>query len=447
MNQSERRGTQLSPPRVLALAFLAAIGVGALLLSAPWAQAEGARAPFLTALFTATSAVCVTGLVVVDTGTYWSAAGQTVILALIQIGGIGVMTVSTMVGLAAGRRVGLRERLILREQLGGVPMAGATHLARSVVALTLGFQALGFLLMSARLATHYPLGRAGYLGLFHSISAFNNAGFDLFTVSLEGFRADLFMNLVTTGLILTGGLGFIVLMDFYSWIKWRSPLTVHTRIVLTVSLGLLLLGMIAVLAAEQSNPATLAGRPLGERLLASWFHSVTPRTAGFNTLPTGDLAPSTQFVTVALMFIGGSPGSTAGGVKTTAFAVLILALASGLTGRQDLESHNRRLSWQVVNRALAIVLLAGLWIFVTTLLLLVTEGADFLMTLFEVVSAFATVGLSMGLTGHLSPVGQTAIIVTMFLGRVGPLTLAAAIAFRQRRQTNIRKPIDKVILG
>ena len=417
------------------------------MLSMPWASASGQAASPLTALFTATSAVCVTGLVVVDTGTYWSVAGQTVILFLIQIGGLGIMTVSTLVGLAAGRRIGLRERLTLREQLGGIPLEGATHLIRYVVVMTLGFQFLGLLIMSARLWGDHPLGKASYLGLFHSISAFNNAGFDLFTTSLEGFRADPTMNAITTLLIIAGGLGFLVLVDLYSWIRWRSPLNLHSRVVLAVSGALLVLGMSVVLIGEHSNPATLAGRPLGERLMASWFHSVTPRTAGFNTLPTGDLNSVTQFFTMALMFVGGSPGSTAGGVKTTAFLVLILALMAGITGRKDLESFHRRLSWQVVNRALAIVLLAGFLVFSVTLLLLATERADFLTTFFEAVSAFGTVGLSMGLTPDLSAAGRLIVIVTMFVGRVGPLTMAAAIALRQRKQADIRKPEDKVILG
>ncbi len=447
MNEQVIKRSTISPPRVLALTFAVAILVGGVLLTMPWASASGETTSFLDALFTATSAVCVTGLVVRDTGTYWSPAGQMVILLLIQLGGLGIMTVSALVVVITGRRVGLQERLALREQYGGVSLTGVMVLVRYVVAIALGFQIVGALVLAATWARNLPPTRAIYLGLFHSISAFNNAGFDLFTTSLESFSGDILTNVFVTLLIIAGGLGFTVLLDIYGFIRLRSALSLHSRIVLVVSAALLAAGMMVVYVGESTNPATLGGRPPVERVLGSWFHSVTPRTAGFNTLPTPELRPVTQFFTIGLMFIGGSPGSTAGGVKTAAFAVLVLAMFTGLAGRKDLEVHHRRLNWKVVNRALSIVLIGGALVFLVTLLLLFTEGADFLTTLFEATSAFGTVGLSMGLTGDLSVPGRVIVMITMFAGRLGPLTLATAIAFRQRQTSGVRKPEDRIVLG
>lgn len=434
------------PPRALVAGFAAVILTGALLLTLPVSSASGQSTHFLTALFTATSAVCVTGLVVVDTGTYWSNFGQAVILGLIQVGGLGFMTMAVLFWLLLGRRVTFRERLLIQESLNVIDLSGLIRLAKQVIILTFSIQAIIAALLMLRWIPVLGLGKGIWFGFFHAISAFNNAGFDLFGEfrSLTQYVSDPVVNIAITAAIILGGIGFTVMADLLHYRKMKR-LSLHTRLTLIVTAILLLVGMAVIFLLEFNN--ALAPLNMGGKLWASWFQSVTPRTAGYNTLDMTVLRPTTLFFMIILMFIGASPGSTGGGIKTTTFGMLGLAVISLAKGKEDAELNGRRIPKDQVYRGLGIVLIAISWIVFATLLMGVTETGNFITILFEVVSAYGTVGLSAGLTPKLSSIGQSVIIFTMFLGRLGPLTIAFALAIRQRRKQYIRYPEERVIIG
>ncbi|MCL6450491.1 MAG: TrkH family potassium uptake protein [Acetobacteraceae bacterium] len=440
------RGLRLSPAQALVLGFLAVIAAGTLLLCLPVATASRRATPVVDALFTATSATCVTGLVVRDTATYWSPFGQAVIALLIQVGGLGIMTMSTLIALVLGKRITLRERLLIQEAGGYITLSGLVRMVKHVLLFTAVLEGAGALALTLRLAFDYPFPRALALGVFHAVSAFNNAGFDLFSTSLVGFVDDFPVILIMAGLIIAGGLGFAVMSEIAAW-RRGVRLSLHSRLALAVTAALILGGWIAVFLLELGNPETLAPLSPQGKALASFFHAVTPRTAGFNSVPTGRLRPATQLLTVMLMFIGGSPNSTAGGIKTTTFATVVLAVWAIVRGRPGVEVFERRIPAELVSRALAVTLIAVALVVGMTGVLLITEGQEPLATLFEVTSAFGTVGLSTGMTPSLTTAGRLLIVATMFAGRVGPLTLALAIAHRQRRGGVLRHPEEKIMVG
>jgi len=440
------RRTVPNPARLLAISFAAAITTGTLLLSLPAATADGRGLSPIDALFEATSATCVTGLTVVSTAHDLSLFGQLVVLTLIQIGALGIMTVSTMFAYAAGRRVSLSGTLTLGEELGQPRLAGVIVLARNVAMLTFVIELAGALVLTALFSRHYPLGRAAYLGVFHAISAFGNAGFDLFGDSLAGFATDVPVNLVMMTLIVLGGLGFYVITELVAW-RRTTRLSLHTRIVLKASGILILAGTVLVLLFEWSNPETLGALPSGGRLLAALFQAVTPRTAGFNTVPTGALASSTLLILMVLMFIGASPGSTGGGIKTTTFVAVLATVRSVFRRRDDVEIEERRLPPEVPAKALAITLLALAVVLTAAVILLAAEDAPLRDVLFETVSAFGTVGLSTGLTSELSPVGRILISALMYTGRVGPLTLVVALSRKRTVSKDWHLPEARIIVG
>ncbi len=447
LNSAKKPMPPLKPAKVLVVGFLSVIAVGTLLLLLPVATAEGNETSSLTALFTATSAVCVTGLIVVDTGTHWSTFGQIVILFLIQIGGLGIMTMSTTAALVIGRKITFRQRLLIRESMGHVTLEGMVRLVRLIVIVTLAFEALGALILTLRWSQDYSLGRAAYLGIFHSVSAFNNAGFDLFTVSLTPYVGDLATNLTVIILIVSGGIGFVVIGEAYRALFLGGRMALHSKIVLVVSAALLLFGAVFILVTESTNSDTLGHLSWPARIMGSTFTSVTPRTAGFNTIPTGSLRYSSLFVIMIFMFIGGSSGSTAGGVKTTTVYTLLATVASTIRGSRDVISLRRRLDQGIIRASLTIIMLSVLFVCVTTLILLSSEGGPFVDCLFEAFSAFGTVGLSTGITSHLSTVGRLAIIVTMFTGRLGPLTITMALADEKPRRPGYRHPREDIMIG
>ena len=435
----------LSPPQVLVLGFAGVILAGALLLMLPVSTASGRGTDFLTALFTATSAVCVTGLVVVDTGTYWSTFGQVVILLLIQVGGLGFMSMATFFFVIMGRRIGLKERLLIQESLNQLRVAGVVRLVRAVLIFTVLTEGTFALILALRFSLDYGWPKSLWLGLFHSVSAFNNAGFDLMGGfrSLTGYASDPVVNLSITTLIILGGLGFATVMELYRYPRTRR-LSLHTRLVLRVT-GLLILGGSFLFGLLEWGHI-LRDLPLHGKILASYFQSVTPRTAGYNTVDIGQLYPPTQFLIIILMFIGASPGSTGGGIKTTTFGLMSVTIFSLSKGKEDVELFRRRIPpWQVY-KALSVTLLSIGLVTLVTMILSITEGGNFLAALFETTSAFGTVGLTMGITPALTPVGRVAIILTMFAGRLGPLTLAYAFAQR-RRKTMVRYPEEKIMVG
>jgi trk system potassium uptake protein TrkH len=438
------RRLELNPAQTIVLGFALTVLAGVVLLTLPVSTVDGKGAPFLTALFTAMSATCVTGLVVEDTATYYSLFGQLVILLLIQVGGLGYMTSATLFSILVGRRIGLRERIILMEAYNLHTMGGVVRLTRNVVLLALAFQGVGALLLALRWIPEFGWWRGMYYGLFHAVSAFNNAGFDL----MGGFRSltryvlDPYVNLVMGVLIISGGLGFIVLISLPRFPK----VNLHAKVVLTTSAALLGVGTLLILFLEGGNPLTLGRLPPGGKLLAAFFQSVTPRTAGFSTLDIAGLREPTLLVLSVLMFIGASPGGTGGGIKTTTFTVLLAAIWTMIRGRQDVELYNRRVPAVVVYKALTIALVAIALVVSVTILLSVFEGIRVISALFEVVSAFGTVGLSTGITPSLTPVGKVLLITTMFLGRVGILTFALVFTGRQAPM-RYRLPEERVLVG
>jgi trk system potassium uptake protein TrkH len=438
---------------VLAVSIGGLILAGGLLLWLPISAAPGRATPLVDALFTATSAVCVTGLIVQDTPLHFSMFGQVVIMLLIQAGGLGYMTISTVLAAALGRSVTLQERLTLQEGLNVQGLDGLLRFALAVLKLTLFFELTGATILALRWAPDLGLLRAFWFGLFHAVSAFNNAGFSLWSDNLMRWRGDLAVNLVITLLIIGGGLGFFVLTELLQRHR-KVRLSVHTRLVLVATGLLLFAGTIGIYVLEAGNPRTLANLPWNEQWLAAWFQSVTPRTAGFNTIDYGAMTPPALFLTMALMFIGASPGSTGGGVKTTTFSITIAALWATVRGETEPHIFGRRLGPDLVARAFFVSLIAFLVLNGIAGVVLITEQRDLLRTLFETTSAFGTVGLSMGengapvsLSAFFSPAGKILMMLMMFIGRLGPLTLAFAVARRASVHPRLRYPEGKVLIG
>ena len=440
----------LHPAQLVVLAFAVAILVGTLLLLLPVARAGAGAggASFLTALFTATSAVCVTGLVVVDTPTYWSPTGQAVILGLIQAGGFGIMALTSLLALLVARRLGLRTRLLAQAETKALRLGDVRRVLLGVALLSVLFELVTALVLSGRLylAYDYPLGSAVWHGGFHAVSAFNNAGFSLWSDSLAGFVTDGWISLAVIGAVIAGGLGFPVWIELarrrFSFRRW----SIHTKLTLSVTLVLLVVGTASVLLFEWSQPATLGGLGVTGKLLAGFFQGVMPRTAGFNSLDYGELQPETLLVTEILMFIGAGSGSTAGGIKVTTVALLALMVYAEVRGDPTVNAFGRRIPGIAQRQAFSIAAIALAAVVTGTLLLMATSPHTFGSTLFEAVSAFGTVGLSTGITGDVSGPGKVVLIALMFLGRTGPYTLFIALVLRERRR-RYEYPEERPIIG
>lgn len=429
------------------LGFALIILLGSLLLMLPISSAAGETLPFVDALFTATSATCVTGLVVVDTGTYFSTFGQIVIMLLIQVGGLGFMTMATLFSLVLKRKISLKDRLILQEAMNQNTMEGIVRLIRKVLLYSLVIESCAALLFAIRWAFDMPLGRALYFGVFHAVSMFNNAGFDLFGEyrSLTLYVADPLVNFVAMFLIVSGGIGFIVLSDIIDF-RRRRKLSLHSKVVLSMTSALIVVGALVIFIFEFTNPRTLAPLGWGGKFWAALFQSVTPRTAGANTVDIGELRQASQFFMIILMFIGASPSSTGGGIKTTTFTILVGAVISMIRGQSDLVLFRYRMAQERIFKAVTITMLALFLVVAVAMVLSTTEDASFLSILFETTSAFGTVGLTMGLTGKLTVIGKILISFTMFAGRLGPLTLAYALGPKKGKEL-YRHPEGKMIIG
>lgn len=401
----------------------------------------------MDALFTATSAVCVTGLVVMDTADYWSLFGQIVILILIQIGGFGFMTSATLFLLAFGRRIGLRERLLIGESMGLTQLGGLPTIIKRMAIFTIIMEIAGAALFYLRFSTESPAGTAIWKSLFQAISAFNNAGFDIFGNfrSLSQYQGDLLVLLVTAILIFLGGISFLVMADV---LKTRSftKLALDSKVVITTTLSLLALGTIIVLLTEFNDADTLGALPIPQKILNAFFQSVTARTAGFSTVSMKNVADYALFFTMLLMFVGGASGSTAGGIKVNTFGMLGATIWSTIRGREHAGAFGREFTTQQIHRALAVVILSLGLLSLLVFLLTVTEEHRFLDLLFETISAFGTVGLSTGITPGLSTAGRLIITVTMFIGRLGPLTLVLSLIQRQQI-TEYRYPHEAIRIG
>ncbi len=444
---------QLHPERVLAYGFLGLILLGGLLLSLPVAARTGESIGLFEGMFTATSAVCVTGLIVVDTGTTFSLFGQIVLLVLIQLGGLGFMLFATLAMAALGRRITLQSRVLIRDSMNASSMSGLTKLAGWIALLTLGIEVLGAFLLALRFVPMYGWGKGLFFSLFHAVSAFCNAGFDLMGgySSLTGFWNDPLVLIAVALLITLGGLGFAVMMEVVQQRgKWRG-LSLHAKLVLTVSAGLLVIGTVFYAVVEWSNPATLAvdNANAGTKLLGAFFQSVTMRTAGFNSVDLAGMTDASKLMSALLMFIGASPASTGGGVKTTTISVLLLIVFSVVKGQENVNVFGKRLPTELMRRAVAIMFITLIVLLGGTMgLTLLEKGTPMIDILFETTSAMATVGVSSLGTPGLSRASQVILIPMMFFGRVGPLTMAMALAQRMEKgQNKIKYPEEKIMIG
>lgn len=443
----------ISPIRTLPMGYLCVVGLGTALLMLP-AASHGAPLPFLDALFTATSASCVTGLVVVDTGTFFTPFGQGVLLLLIQVGGLGFMVVTSLLFLALGARVSLRGRMLLAEGTGNGRVQGVMLLCRRVLALTFFCELLGAVLLSCRFVPLYGAAKGLWFSLFHSVSAFCNAGFDLIGgyQSLMPFAADGLVNFTVMGLIVIGGLGYRVVLELLSHRRNKQRLSVHARVVLYTTALLIFGGAALFWLFEYNNPATLGGLPAPQQALRALFQSVTCRTAGFNTIDQASLGEAGKLLSCLLMFIGGAPAGTAGGVKLTTIALLLFTVRSLMRGRQEPEAFGRRFSQNAMARALCVFLLGmGALLLSAVLIALAERGGalasfDFIDKLYELVSALGTVGTSTGVTAAAGPVSRLVLCALMFMGRAGILTIALAFG-HEDEESAIRYPKDDIMIG
>lgn len=443
----------LQPTKLIVLSFLMVILLGTLLLLLPAASRDGTSASLIEALFTATSAVCVTGLVVVDTYQHWTTFGQVVILSLIQTGALGLITFATFFSTLLGKKMRLRSMILAQESINYFSFEGIKKLIKKVVLFTLCIEAAGALLLSTRFVPQYGL-KGFYLGMFHAISAFCNAGFDLMSISGTGqfisfmqYNNDAVVIYTVASLIVIGGLGFVVWKDLYDYRKTKLMI-LHTKLVLAITALLIVLGAVLFFIFEADNSSTMGGLNLAGKINASIFHSVTTRTAGFNTVDLNGMTDISKLLTTILMFIGAAPGSTGGGVKVTTVGIILFAIFSQLKGSDETIIFKRRVSFNTVSKALAIIGFSASLVLVVSTIILIIEGKPMTNVLYEVTSAFGTVGLSTGLTPGLHNVSKLLLILMMFIGRVGPVTFALSLAAKSHKtDSDIIYPEGKVIVG
>ncbi|WP_204043572.1 TrkH family potassium uptake protein [Acrocarpospora phusangensis] len=436
------------PTQVVATGFGLTVVIGSMLLAMPMASTTGESAGLLTALFTATSAVCVTGLVVVDTAAHWSVFGEVVIAGLIQIGGLGIMTLATLFTVLLAGRLGLRARIALQTETKSLSMSDVRRVVRNVVLFALAGEAVTAVFLTGRFMIGYgePFGEALYLGAFHAVSAFNNAGFALWPDNLMGFVSDPWICLPIALAVVLGGLGFPVVFELAR--SWRHPRrwSVLTRVTVGVSVVLIGLATLIYLATEWNNPRTMGALDDQGKVLASFFAAVMPRSGGFNTVDISAMNPSSMLVTDVLMFIGGGSASTAGGIKVTTFGLLAFIIWAELRGESKVNVGHRRLAESTQRQAVTITLVGVALVTVSTYALLVLTPYSLDRVLFEVISAFATNGLSTGITADTSVAGHVLLAVLMFVGRIGPLTLGSALALKDRTR-RFELPEERVIVG
>ncbi|WP_223700875.1 TrkH family potassium uptake protein [Sutcliffiella deserti] len=433
---------KLSPPQLLVIVFVVFVFLGTLFLLLPVSTTDNIS--FINALFTATSAMTVTGLIVVDTPVAFTTFGQIVIMFLIQIGGIGIMTFAVLIFMMLGKKIGFQERLVLQQALNQSSLGGIVLLVRRVIIFSFLIQGTAALILFYRWIPEYGWGEGIYLSIFHVVSAFNNAGFALWSDGLMQYVGDPVINIVISFLFIIGGIGFTVLTDLW-YTKEHRKLSLHTKIMLYGTLGINLLAMLIFFTLEFYNPNTLANLNIIEKLYASYFQAVTPRTAGFNTIDIGSMETPSILFMILLMFIGAGSTSTGGGIKLTTFLIIMLAVVSFIRRKPEIRIFRRSIHQINVYKSLSITMISLLFVFLSLFILTITENKDFLLILFEVVSAFGTVGLSMGITSSLSEIGKCVIIFIMLLGKLGPLTLAYTLA--KPTPAKIRYPAEDVLTG
>ncbi|MEG4628736.1 TrkH family potassium uptake protein [Microcoleus sp. AR_TQ3_B6] len=440
--------------RTIALGFLAVITAGALLLMMPFSKIDGTWSDPITALFMSTSAVCVTGLAVVDVGKYYSFWGQLFLVLLVQIGGLGYMTATTFLLLLLGRRFGLKDKVALQQSLDKPGLAGVVQLVQSILATTLLFELTGVFLLMSVFVPKYGFKNGVWSAIFHSVNSFNNAGFSLYTDNLIGYVTSPMVNFTVGGLIIFGGIGYQVIMEMYLWLRDRfkkSPIctvfSLNFKVVTSTTAVLLILGTLAFLVLEYNNPATFGPLNFPQKVMAAWFQSVTPRTAGFNTIEIGQMSEAGLFLTVALMFIGASPGSTGGGIKTTTFRILFCCSTAVLEGQEEVECYRRQIPPALILKTISVLFGSLLVAFTSAILIELTNPqVEFIEALFEAVSAFGTVGLSTGITAKISAIGKLILIATMYVGRVGVLLLMSA-AFGDPTPRSFKYAEESLLVG
>ena len=438
---------KLSPSRKLILGFLFAILLGTFILMMPFSLQEGEELNFLSSLFTIVSAVCVTGLTVVDVSKVFSPAGDLIIIFFIQLGGLGVMTFSSILFLVMGKRMTFYERELLKEERNADSSEEISSFVKKLLLTVFIIESIGAIILTWEFAKEMPMNKAVFYGIFHSISAFCNAGFALFSNNLEIYKANPVINLTIGYLITLGGIGFAVITSVIMVIrKGIDRFNLTSKVAIIISVILTFGGMILFFILEYSNPATLGDLNFVQKILASYFQSVTLRTAGFNTIPLGELRNSTIFMCCILMFIGASPGSTGGGIKTTTFGVILFYVIGIVKKKGNVEIFNRRLDWEIMNRALAILVLAITYVCVVIMLMLIAESFSPEEITFEVISAFGTVGLTLGITPDLTTFSKLLLIFTMFVGRLGPMTFALAIGETKKKALS-KYPKENILVG
>ncbi len=448
---SKIRVKKLQPSQILVLGFLFIILLGAVILSTPFVTNNGQSIGFINAFFTATSAVCVTGLVLVDTGSYWNYFGKTVIIILIQIGGLGFMTMASLLTLVAGRKFSLKKRIVMQESMGTKHLSGVVRITKYAVYMTFTFELIGAFILSLKFIPMYGNLKGLYYAVFHSISAFCNAGFDIMGTgnSISQFAKDPLVSITVSLLVIIGGLGFMVIAEIFRFNKFKKW-SLNAKVVIVSTLFLLFVGFVFILILEYNNPNTIKDFSFGEKLIASFFASMTPRTAGFNTIDLNSMRHASLVLTMIFMFIGGSPSSTAGGVKTTTIALFFITIISILRGKKDTEAFGRKIPEENVKRAIAVIGIAVTFLTTSIVLLSISEtDASFFEIVFETLSAYGTVGLSIGLSAKLSFVGKLIISLAMFLGRVGALTLLFAATSKMKKIENqmLSYPVEEISIG
>ena len=440
--------------RTVCLGFVAVILVGMLLLLLPVSNASQTWGNWLVALFTSTSAVCVTGLVVVDTGSYFSFWGQLLIMLLIQIGGLGYMTATTFLLLLLGRKFGLRDKVAIQQSLDKQGMSGVDQLLKSIIAVTAVLELTGALAMMPVFMPQYGFTWGLWMAIFHSVSAFNNAGFGLLSDNMVQYATSLPINIIIPALIILGGIGYQVIMDSFLWgrdrlrgRRGRAIFSLNFKIVLSTTVFLLVLGTVLIFCVEARNPGTLAPFGFKDRLLLAWFQSVVPRTAGFNSLDYAKMTEAGWFVTIVLMFIGASPGGTGGGLKTTTCRILYECTRTVLQGKDEVVSYQRQIPFSLIVKAVGVLFGSLITVVIASTLIEVADpDVPFLQSLFEVVSGFATVGLSTGITASLSIFSKLVLVAVMYMGRVGILLLLAAVLGNPPRKT-VNYPEENLLVG
>lgn len=451
----------MKPTQILALGFLVIILIGAFFLSLPIATKDGHSVGYMDALFTATSSVCVTGLMTLDVANTWNLFGKIVILVLIQIGGLGFMTLTTTFFILLGKKISFKDRLIIQEAMNQYTISGVVRLIKNVVIGTFLIEGIGMIFLSVRFIPEFGFWKGLFMGLFHSVSAFCNAGIDILSGdSFSAYVSDGVVNFTLMALIFLGGLGFSVWLDIlknvrearqqkYSIRKCFLKMSLQTKLVLTISFLLTTVGAVFIFLVEHTNPQTMGQLSFIDKIIASLFHSISVRTAGINTISVTGLKDTSKFVLMILMFIGGSPASAAGGIKTVTFGVLLLTVISVIKGKTHVEAFHRRIPPDIIKKAISIIVISMSVIISVTMILSLTQSGDFLSLMFESVAGFSTAGYTLGITERLDIIGKIVMCITMFIGRIGPVSMMVALALRSRNMPNatITLPEERIIVG